>query len=58
MEFKIHSGHILMTIGVIIGMSVLAVSIGDATAKEGVQIVISSIGTFALLLTFKSLFKV
>lgn len=49
MEFKIHIGHIGMTIAIIMMMSSVAVMVGDATAAEAIRVVLSSAGTFAIL---------
>jgi len=55
-EINIHSGHVLMTIGLMLFTTSIAIVLGDATLADAWQIMLSCVGTIALLIiltTFK-----
>jgi hypothetical protein len=47
--FNIHIGHFIMTFAIMLGMGSVALMVGDATPAEFARIMISSVGTFAIL---------
>lgn len=55
-EINIHSGHVLMTIALMLFTTSIAIILGDATLADAWRIMLSCVGTIALLIiltTFK-----